>query len=426
MFDEALLQFIWQSRLIEPKQLQTKGGHDIEILSPGTLNLDAGPDFFNGQIRIKGITLAGNIELHLKTSDWLKHGHTQNKNYDNIILHVVYEHDLDLVQNKKHAVEVLELKHYIAPETIQVYNDLFSSKQTLACARQLKQTNDFKFIAWIERMAIERLELKIKQIDLLFVSFSGDYTQTFYTLLLKNFGFKVNALPFELLAKHLPVHLVLKHADNLFQLEALFLGMAGFLEEPFQDKYLKDLQNEFEHLKNKYGLKILQKEIFKFSKLRPANFPTIRLAQIAALVFAQTALVNRPQSFTDYNAIKKSLMFVLKGYWENHYRPGGAAVAKQISIGEDSAENVIINTLAPFFFFYGKKLSKNNYSDLAIELLVRCKFENNNKTRLFSEKKNILANAANSQGIINLFDRYCVTKQCLKCGIASDLMRGGL
>jgi hypothetical protein len=147
---------------------------------------------------------------------------------------------------------------------------------------------------------------------------------------------------------------------------------------------------------------------------------------MAALVFAQTALVNRPQSFTDYNAIKKSLMFVLKGYWENHYRPGGAAVAKQISIGEDSAENVIINTLAPFFFFYGKKLSKNNYSDLAIELLVRCKFENNNKTRLFSEKKNILANAANSQGIINLFDRYCVTKQCLKCGIASDLMRGGL
>jgi hypothetical protein len=421
-FSEALLQFIWQHRLLKPVPFVTRSGNEVVVLKPGTLNRHAGPDFFNAQIGLNGVVLAGNIEIHLKTSDWLKHRHEQDRSYDYIILHVVYEHDMDLPQNTDHQVEVLELRSLIEPRTLEEYRLLAESQEKLACASQLKQVNNLKFTAWMERMAIERLEEKTKRIEDLFNTFQGDYTQVFYSILLRNFGFQVNALPFELMAKYLPVHLLLKHADNLLQLEALFLGVAGFLESSFNDKYMHGLQNEFDYLKNKYRLNTLNSEIFKFSRLRPANFPTLRLVQLAALIHTSTKLITAPQELCSTAQIKKALQIKLQGYWQHRYLPDGNVTDQELGLGEASAEGIIVNTFAPFFFFYSKKLIKPEYADLALDLLQDAGFEANAKSRLFSAKKEVLLNAADSQGIINLYDHYCSKKQCLSCGVAAALL----
>ena len=421
-FNEELLQFMWRYKLLKPLPFITTAGNEVSVLKQGELNLDAGPDFFNAQIRLNNIVLVGNIEVHVRTSDWLRHGHERNKSYDTIILHVVYEHDLELNQNVRNNVEVLELKNLLDEKTMEAYEKLVTTKTKLPCAGQLKNLDEIKFISWMERMTIERLEEKTKRIEQLFETFGGDYTQTFYTSLLRSFGFKVNAQPFELLAKQLPVNIILKHSDNLLQLEALFLGMSGLLENQFKDKYIRALQNEFEHLKNKYRLNPLQKELFKFSRLRPANFPNVRLVQFASLANSAKEIFSSPQKLNNYTALMDALQIKPEGYWKNHYTAGGKVSAKDLSFGKASAENVIINTFAPFFFFYSKKLAKPEYTDATIELLNKCKMEVNSKTKLFDVRKSSLINAAGSQAVVNLYDNYCVSRKCLKCGIAAALL----
>ena len=422
-FNEDLLQLIWQNKLFKPIPLITKSGIEIQILKPGDLNKDSGPDFFNAKIRIADLILVGNIEIHIKTSDWLKHKHQNDKAYDNIILHAVYEHDKEIIQNTKNHVEILELKPLISEKTIETYRKLVFTKEKLPCHGQLKTITDLKFISWIDRMAIERLEIKTKRIEHIFNSYHHDYTQTFFTILIRNFGFKVNAVPFELIAKQLPVHCLLKHADNLLQLEALLLGISGLLDAQSKNKYIQSLQNEFEFLKNKYNLIPLNHSIFKFSRLRPANFPTIRLIQLAKLIYTNSDLLIAPQKLKTYNQIKKALQINLSGYWLNHYTLTGDAVNKELGFGKDSIENIIINTFAPFYFFYSKKLSKPEFGIYAIELLNNCSFEINSKTKLYSDKKNILKTASDSQALINLYDGYCSKKKCLNCGIASELLK---
>lgn len=421
-FSEELLQFIWRYKLWKPVPFITKAGNSLTILHPGELNLDSGPDFFNAKIKINDLVLVGNIEIHILTSDWLKHNHQQDKSYNTLILHAVYEHDTELDQNTKHNVEILELKDLIDEKTLQVYDQLSTTKTRLACNKQLQGVNDLKFISWMERMTIERLEEKVQRIENHFRVFEGDYTQTFYTCLLRSFGFKVNALPFEMLAKHLPVHLVLKHSDNLMQLEALFLGMAGLLNDQYKDKYIQNLQNEFEYLKTKYKLKPLEKEVFKFSKMRPSNFPNVRLVQFAALVHSHQELFTDPHSKMDHKILLNTFDVEVSDYWKKHYTADGKLLTKQLSFGKNSAEIVIINTFAPFFFFYSKKLAKPEFMEAALDLLKSCKMEVNTKTKLFESRKLHLQNAAASQGIINLYDKYCVSRRCLKCGIAAAIL----
>lgn len=421
-FNEELLQFIWRYKLLKPVPLFARSGNEITVLKPGEMNPDAGPDFFNAQIRINGLTLVGNIEIHLHTSDWLKHNHQNDRAYDNIILHVVYEHDAELDQNVANNVEVLELNTLIDEKTLEVYEQLAGAKTKLPCASQLRTVNDLKFRSWIERMTIERLEQKVKRLKELHVHYHGDYAQTFYTVLVRSFGFKVNALPFELLAKQLPLPLILKHSDNLLHVEALLLGMSGLLEEQFQDKYILDLQNEFEYFKTKYQLTPLKRELFKFSRLRPANFPNVRLAQLALLVHSKPGLFTNPQNSTSYNELMSLLKTEPQGYWKEHYKIDGEKIAKQIRLGDASAENIIINTFAPFFFFYSKKLAKPEYADHAMTLLITCSIELNTKTKLFDAKKDSLTNAADSQAIINLYDNYCTSRKCLSCGIAAAVL----
>ena len=420
---EELLHFIWKNKLLKPGILFTHSGNEVLILKFGELNVHSGPDFYDACIKINNVELYGNIELHVKSSDWLKHKHEKDKAYDNLILHVVYEHDVELEQNIKNHVEVLELKNYVSNDLLEKYKLLLENANALPCAKQLRFINDIHFVSWIERMSVERLEKKAERVNELYTYFKGDYAQTFYTLLLRNYGFHVNALPFELIAKQLPLTLLLKHSDNLLQLEALLIGISGLLDNQYEDSYILQLQNEFEYLKTKYNLIPLNKELFKFSKLRPANFPNLRLAQFAVLIYKYPTLLQNPHLSVDFKLLKAKLSVTSESYWQHHYTIDGKLHDKELLLGEQSIQNIIVNTFAPFFFFYSTKTEQPYFKDLALVFLESCSFEQNSKTKFFSPKKNLLTNASCSQGLINLYDNYCSYKQCLKCGIALSILK---
>lgn len=421
--NEDLLQFVWQHKLLKPLPIISTTGKPIEILKHGELNRDSGADFFNAQIRINDLVLAGNIEIHVNSSDWLKHNHQNDTSYDNIILHAVYKADKIIPQNQTNNVEVIELKELIDESILSNYVQLAQSKNEILCYAQLETVYESKASAWINRMAIERLESKTETIEKVFASFNNDFTQTFYSVLLKNFGFKVNSLPFELLATYLPVNILLKHIGNQKQVEALVLGAAGMLEDFFEDKYLQNLQSEFEFLKNKYQLSVLNKNIFKYSRLRPANFPGLRLAQFTQLIFNNPKLLSQPQDLRSIQEIKQALSFDLEGYWKNHYKLDGEKNDQDLKLGESSIQNILVNTFSYFFFFYGKKLNKPFYENLALELLEDAAFESNAKTKTFHKLLCGKRSALVSQGLIHLKDNYCAKKLCLKCGIGAALLQ---
>ena len=420
---EELLQFIWQHRLIKPGPLLSSRGNQITVIHQGILNRDSGPDFFNGQIEVQGLKLSGNIELHLKTSDWNKHRHQHDPAYDKIILHVVLHHDVDLAQNTDNGVEIVELASYIPREVLEVYQGLVSNKNNLPCGSSLENVSDLTFISWTERMSAERLQQKTDKIEQLLLLCHGDYTQLMYFLLLSNFGFKVNALPFEMLARLLPAQLLLRHSNNLPQLEALLLGCAGMLDEQLENSYLRSLQNEFVFLQKKYGLHPMKKELFKFSKMRPANFPALRLAQFAALIHKEPTILTAPLSFVSTEQIIKIIVAEPGSYWKNHYQTSGSVSGRELCLGRSSAEIIIINTFVPFYFYYGHKFAKEEYRKLALDLLEECRAEDNKKTRLFAAKKGKLKSATSSQGLIHLYDSYCEQKRCLECGIGVAILR---
>lgn len=420
---EEILQFIWQHKLTSTSEFISTSNNKIKILHFGTLNHDAGPDFFNAKIKVNELTLAGNIEIHVKTSDWEKHGHQFDKNYNNIILHVVFEHDRDIAQNKENSVEVIELKKILSPQIIKNYQNLLESKNKIPCQNSFDLIEEFKFSNWLQRLALERIEEKTKKINQLFLEYNGDYHQTFYSVLLGAFGFKTNSLPFELLSKQLPYHVLVKHSDQLFQLECLLLGTSGFLDEHYENEYLNKLCNEFVFLQSKYKLVPLNKGLFKFSKMRPANFPTIRLAQFAAFFSSGYQTLSNFNQFPNLNYVMNIYSRSVSEYWQTHYSIGSNKVNHTDALGKDSAEKIIINAVVPFLFFYSRKINQETYREYALELLSNCKWEENKKTKLFLKLKKPGFSAIDSQAMINLFDNYCSKKRCLNCSVGMDLLK---
>lgn len=419
---EELLHFIWQYKLLRPVELQTTSGTTLKIIQPGELNKDAGPDFFNAKIKIGSVTLAGNIEIHVNASDWTKHNHDKDASYSNIILHVVYNNDLKKQNDTDHQFEVLELKNYLDKSVLKKYELLVSSKAKLACHKHIAGISALKISSWLQRMLIERLEKKTEYIRHLFDLSGNNYSETLYLTIARNFGFKTNAEPFENLARHLPLSVLLKHSQNVFQLEALLFGCAGLLEKPFKEKYFQQLQNEFEFLKNKYQLRTMKPEVWKFMRMRPANFPSVRIWQFAAILHSSSDLFSNPEKYRTKKTLSKAIQFKPQGYWTNHYYPEGKEQKELGAIGESSVENILINSLAPFLFFYGKQTGKDQFIDYALQCYDDTTFESNIKTRHFTKAGLKFKTSGESQALINLYDNYCVPKQCLKCTIASQLL----
>lgn len=421
--NEDLLHTIWKYKLIGTIDFIGSKGEIIKVISIGEHNQDSGPDFFNSKIEINGILLVGNLEVHIKTSDWLKHNHQVNKAYDNLVLHVVYEHDVELPQNLSYNVSVLELKNYIKPALLQQYQVIDASKQKIACGKSIALVEPIIWKSWLDRLAITRLEEKTNYITSIFNSVNHNFEETLYILLCRNFGFKINNEAFELLAKSTPYNVLRKYADNPNQMEAMLFGNAGFLDELFEDKYPKQLQNEFEFLKHKHQLIPLKKEIWKFSKTRPVNFPTIRISQLVSLISKQQSLYHFIESKPSLNELRFFFDVETNSYFKSHFKFDVVVTESSKKLGNTAFESIVINTIVPFLFFVSKQNSINDLRDYAFDLLSAIAPEVNTKTKEYIKLGIKPENALESQALIQLFDSFCSAKACLRCNVAEFLLK---
>lgn len=417
---EDLLHFIWKFQLFNQPDLFTFSGEKIKVIHPGLPNTHAGPDFFNAKIKIGDTLWVGNLEIHVKTSDFRKHQHNVDKNYDNLILHVVYENDLpDLIFN----YPILELKNYIPKAIISIYNQFLIAKTWIPCENNLQQVNEINYSTWIQRLAIERLERKSKEVELLLTQFNNDWQQVLFIQLAKAFGFKINAIPFELWAKSLPYQLLLKHRNNPLQIDALVFGQAGFLDDAFSnDAYFSLLKTEYNFLKNKYELTPIDKHLWKFLRLRPRNFPTIRLAQISEIIKTQNNLFSAILDASSTKEIMKIFKVNVSEYWLTHFL--FSQISRKINkpLGEKSAEILIINAIVPVMFAYSNFTAKEDLKEKALNILENVHAEENTIIKNWIKLGIKAKNAIESQGLLELKNEYCSQKKCLNCSIGNKIL----
>ncbi len=421
---EAFLYYLWKYRLFESHKLKTCNSEELEILNPGQRNDDSGPDFFNARIRIAGFLWAGNVEVHVKASDWNKHGHTSDKAFDNIILHVVHEADTIIKRADGSIIPMLELKDLYAVETWQHYLDLIQgTSKWIPCERSFMDVPEINRNQWFDRLISERLEERSSSIELLLKQTKNNWEESFYRHLAKHFGFRVNNVPFDLLATSLPLSFIGKHRNQLLQIEALLFGQAGFLENDQSDYYIDELKKEFIFLKSKFGLQPLSVHLWKFGRLRPANFPTIRIAQFANLYWQNDRLFNTLIHAESFAALYEILNVSTSGYWNRHYNFKSHSEYSEKKLGRSSIESLLINSIIPFTFYYGKYQQQEYLSVKALSWLEKCKPENNTVMRGWESLGIKIKDAAVSQALLQQKKLYCDFKKCVNCGIGQYLLQ---
>lgn len=419
--NEDFLYYLWKYHL-SGKTLTGTGNEKIYIQHPGQQNYDSGPDFFNGNIRIDDTLWAGNIEIHTKSSDWFHHGHQNDANYDNVILHVVYEDDRPVFRKSGKPIPTLVLKGKFNEKLLEKYQGFLLSKQWIPCQDDILKAGYFEILNWLHRLAIERLEQKAKEIEQMLKESKNDFREIFYRKLLRSYGFKTNSEAFEQLALSLPFSILAKHKYHLAQLEALLFGQAGMLNRNFSDEYPKQLQIEYQFLSQKYELKAIRPEAWKFMRMHPQNFPTIRIAQFAHLFYRSTALLQKILEAEKLNDVTNLLQTQASGYWLTHYRFDKPANSKPRKMGKPSIYLILINTIIPFVFVYGKRTNQPSLCEKAMDWLTSLPAEKNYITRNFNLLGIKPENALQSQALIQLKTFYCKNKQCLHCAIGHHLL----
>jgi len=423
-FSEDFLHYVWQFRSFNNNNLETADGESLKIMHQGFLNKNAGPDFNNSKIQIGDTVWAGNVEIHIKSSDWLKHNHQSDSNYENVILHVVYENDVKVKRIDGSVLPVLELKNRIAADLIEKYETLFLTLTDFPCIAQIQTVDKLIIDSFLSRTLIERFEQKTDAVMETLNGLNGNWDETFYRFMARNFGFKINALPFELFAKAVPQQIYGKHKDNPLQIEALVFGSAGFLNNKFEEDYPARLKKEFEFLQKKYNIKPIEVSIWKFMRMRPQNFPTLRLAQFAALIVKANHLFSKVMEISSVAELRGLFENLpVNDYWKTHYHFKKETVAVNSQIGKSSVDNVLLNTVALFLFAYGKHSGTQFYISRAIKLLESLPPEQNTITDKFSQAGVLMYNAFTSQGILQLKKQYCDQKKCLSCGIGIKILK---
>ncbi len=418
---EEFLHYIWKYKLYQDSELKSTSNENIEILNQGTHNYDSGPDFFNAKIKIENTVWAGNVEVHINSSDWYAHNHHTNKAYDNVILQAVYNHDKEILRTNGQSVPTMELK--FDQNLLKNYDSLISRETWVSCQEDIGFVDSFTIQNWIEKLTIERLEEKSVRIKQLLQQTKNSWEEAFYIQIARNFGFKLNSDPFEQLAKSLPLTYLAKHKENLFQIEALLYGQAGFLEDESGEEYFEILKKEYEFLKNKFKLKPIQKHLWKFLRSRPGNFPTIRLAQFAKLIYKSSALFSKILEAGSVNDFHELLQVEPSEYWETHYQFNKESVKKSKTLGKSAIDIILINTVIPFLFVYGKSKGLPELQDRAIEFLEYMKAEKNSIISKWNELGIKSTSAFETQALIQLKNKYCNHKKCLNCHIGNNLIR---
>ncbi|MDR1792397.1 MAG: DUF2851 family protein [Bacteroidales bacterium] len=421
--DEKLLQYIWKNQLFDGLHATTTDGIELLLINTGTINSNSGPDFFNAKIRIGDTLWVGCVELHLRASDWNLHKHQNDAAYSNVILHVVYENDTDILDKKGNPIPTLELKPLIKQDLIAQYNYYMSSQLEIVCQNQFESVPSQVIGSCLNKMLVERLENRKTTIDSILDANYNHKEEAFYQILATSFGFKTNSEPFGLLAKSLPLSILGKHKSDLLQIEALLFGLAGFLDVEPTDDYTAKLQREYLFLKQKFSLSPLcECKIWKFSKTYPSGFPTIRIAQFAALIHQSSALLSKILEVNTIDELIDLFTVTASDYWTNHFKMGvqsNQSFAK--SLGITAIHSLIINTVLPFMYAYGRWNDNITYIDKCICFYSDLPLEDNTIVRKYNVLREF-SSALHSQGLLQLYNIYCKPKRCLDCRIGIHIL----
>ncbi len=419
---EEFLHYIWKYKLYDlPVKLVS--GENISIIETGQHNTNAGPDFFNSKIKIGQTLWAGNVEIHIKSSDWYAHKHQNDKSYDNIILHVVYENNKDIKRKNGEIIPVIEMKDKINEGLYDRYEAFMASRTDIACQLQIQDVDRFVINSWLDRLLIERLEQKATEVKERLEFNGNNWEQTFYEFMARNFGFKINAVPFELLSQSLPLLYLGKHKNNIHQIEALLFGQAGLLSVQCNDRYFIDLKKEYEFLQRKFSLIPIDPHLWRFMRLRPSNFPTIRIAEFADLIYKSSHLFSKILECEKFSDLLPLFNVSPSSYWNDHYTFGKKSTKRKKSLGKNAIHLIAINTIIPFVFVYGRIKNEQKYIDRALKFLDQIPGESNGIIKKWEELGLSTHTAFNTQALLQLRNNYCNKKMCLQCGIGNTLLR---
>ncbi len=419
--NEEFINYLWLYKLIKHNPKITSG-EEIKVLSPGIRNNDSGPDFFNAMIEIGNTKWAGNIEVHVNSSDWYKHHHQNNPAYNNIILHVVYNNDRPVSRKNSELIPTLEVKGKFNSDILKKYQHFINSKNTIPCRNMLHTIKHFDKLSWLDSLMVERLEKKANEIQHLLNSSKNNFLQIFYQRMARGMGYTANADAMELLALSLPLNLLAKHKDNLLQIEALLFGNAGLLPETHTDNYTSKLINEYNFLSNKYKLSPMHNSRWRFMRMRPVSFPTIRISQFANIIYNSSALFSKIIEANKLQDVVSLLSTTASPYWDNHYQFEKIAPGKSKKLGLLTINIILINTVIPAIFIYGRNTNNHDLQQKAINWLSQIKPEVNTIVREFKTMGIIAENAMQSQALIQLETVYCAKKRCLSCRFGHILL----
>lgn len=426
---EEFLHFLWKYGLYDKEKLLDNEGNRIIIINPGEYNRDAGPDFFNARISVAGTVWAGNVEIHLRSSYYDIHGHHKDPGFDNVILHIVVENDKRVFNSRGEELLTSEIK--FDSSLHDKYLSLVNNSYIIACQDDIADFDSLLLRHWIEALVVERLGQKSEKIEGILSDTGNDWEETFYRLLSRYFGFRVNTEPFEMLARAIPFRIIRKHTDNRFQIEALLYGTAGMLQEglfseALNDDYYKGLIREYRMLSSKYSLRPLHGWIWKFSRLRPSNFPTVRISQLSGMLAVAGGLFSRVIEVDDIRQLKELFEITGSSYWDDHYIFGQIKHGYAKRTGTQATDIILINSVLPLLSTYGKARGLPEYSERALTFLENIRAEENSVTREWLCIGIKAESALESQALLQLRDHYCRKRRCLDCRIGFDLIKKGV
>ena len=417
---ESILHYVWQYKLFTACNLQTTDGESVEVINVGKYNTDAGPDFFNSKVKIGDTLWAGNIEIHTRSTDWNKHNHQNDKAYDSVILHVVAEIDGEVYRTDGEHIPQVKIT---CPASIESnYEQLINDQKWIPCAEKIGLVPDIFIQSWKSALLTERLEQKMNAIQNLLAENNQHWEEAFYITLARSFGFGTNSQAFESLAKSIRVSVLGKHKDNLFQLEALLFGQAGLLTTELTDEYALKLKREYGFLQAKFELKTNDGSQWKLLRLRPDNFPHVRIAQFAALIHSSSKLFSKSVENPDIEYLKKLFSCEPSFFWKSHYLFATESALKNKKLGTQSINTILINTVVPFLFCYATQKGNEDLKDKALQILEKMPSESN---AILTGWQNVgiqSESAYDSQALLQLKKLYCDEKKCLRCRIGHKVL----
>jgi len=417
---ESILHYVWQNKLFTAHDLQTTDGEKLEVVDVGRINTDAGPDFFNAKIRIGETLWAGNVEIHTNSTDWYKHNHHSDRVYDSVILHVVLHADAEVYREDGDRIPQLALKY---PGQIDInYEQLFSDLKWIPCSDKINSVPSIFIQSWKSALLTERLEQKMNAIELLLKDNNQHWEEAFYITLARNFGFGTNSQAFESLAKSISIAVLSKHKDNIIQLEALLFGQSGLLTSEKQDDYSRNLKKEYEFLKTKYGLTPIDGSQWKLLRLRPENFPYVRIAQFAGLIHTSTKLFSKIVEHPEIESLQKLFDCEPSNYWKSSYLFSNVSTLHIKKLGIQSINGIIINTVIPFLFCYASHKNNEDLRDKSIRLLEEIPAEHNSIINGWHKLGMMCESAFDSQALLQLKKVYCEQRNCLRCRIGLKVL----